>query len=283
VHVPRPPVGPPVVFARIDRDEVTVGDETHAFTFLTYHLVFRSSGLSHGLPAWQRGLADVIADADDWHQLDHYTAVTLALAGDGGPPVAMTLQQHNYMRTYVFGEDVALPADGRVEVDVALGSNELYPHDPAPRRHRAAAFMTPDTLPYLVEGGEAPAMAAEDLTHGATEIDYRLQPLAPADAFYSFKGWLGERRWLPGRDGPPGAAYNTLPTLKPLGRQLVAFYWRDGDAEYVALASRMTENWRTGADPATLDRLGERFVVAWRCQEPPVQVAACEQAGTVTQ
>jgi hypothetical protein len=41
-------------------------------------------------------------------------------------------------------------------------------------------------------------------------------------------GYLGERRLLPGRDGPPGADYDTLPPLKPLPRQLVAFAWRPG-------------------------------------------------------
>ena len=54
------------------------------------------------------------------------------------------------------------------------------------------------------------------------------------DAFYTFQGYLGERRRLRGREGPPGADYNTLPSLKPRGVQLLAFYWRDGDPDDLA-------------------------------------------------
>ena len=52
--------------------------------------------------------------------------------------------------------------------------------------------------------------------------------MAPADAFYTFKGFLGARRRLPGRSGPPGADYNTLPRFKPLAVQFAISYWRDG-------------------------------------------------------
>ena len=34
---------------------------------------------------------------------------------------------------------------------------------------------------------------------------------------------------LPGRDGPPGARYNTLPQLKPLPAQILGGYWREGN------------------------------------------------------
>ena len=60
--------------------------------------------------------------------------------------------------------------------------------------------------------------------------DYQLGFLPPDDAFYAFAGYLGERRLLPGRDGPPGADYNTLTALKPLYRQWVAGYWREGNS-----------------------------------------------------
>ena len=54
---------------------------------------------------------------------------------------------------------------------------------------------------------------------------------APSDAFYTFKGFLGARRKLPGRDGPPGADFNTLPALKPLASQLLMGFWREGDRD----------------------------------------------------
>ena len=65
-----------------------------------------------------------------------------------------------------------------------------------------------------------------------TEVAYELRFLPPSDAFYMFKGFLGEKRLLPGRSGPPGASYNTLPAFKPLHRQMIAFHWRDRDPDY---------------------------------------------------
>jgi hypothetical protein len=63
------------------------------------------------------------------------------------------------------------------------------------------------------------------------EAEYDLEFLPPDDAFYSFAGFLGERRRLPGRDGPPSADYNIYPPLKPLGHQLVAGFFRAANRE----------------------------------------------------
>jgi hypothetical protein len=84
-------------------------------------------------------------------------------------------------------------------------------------------------LRYMLDGERKPWQAADDVTDPSREVAYRLEFLPPADAFYTFKGFLGERRALPGRDGPPGAQYNTLPAFKPLETQLALGYWRDGN------------------------------------------------------
>lgn len=42
-------------------------------------------------------------------------------------PVAFTRQQHNGVRTYLFGRDVAWPEDDRVRVDVAIRSPVYAP------------------------------------------------------------------------------------------------------------------------------------------------------------
>lgn len=55
--------------------------------------------------------------------------------------------------------------------------------------------------------------------------------LPPSDAFYSFQGFLGARRRLPGRDGPPGADFNTWPTLKPWVSQMLTGFWRAGNED----------------------------------------------------
>jgi hypothetical protein len=217
------------IFGRVDHDDLELNGTRHAFTFLSYHAVFRSSGLVAGFEGWRAGLLSLIANLDDWHQLDHYTAATVVLGADARP-VALMLQQHNYHHTYVFGPGMPLPADARVAVDIAIRSNELYPHAPQQMRHRAVRFNSPDELRYLLGFGSKPSIANEDITHGQQEAPYQLAFLPPSDAFYTFKGFLGQRRKLPGRDGPPGADFNTLPEVKPLAAQMLMGFWREGNA-----------------------------------------------------
>ncbi len=233
-HLPSNPGNSnPVIYARIDRAKV--GDSSSgvgvdkSFIFLTYHAVFRHSGLPGGLKGWRAALLGLLGDLRDWHQLDHYTAVTVVLDAKE-TPVAVMFQQHNYLRTYLIGEYIELPADGRVVVDVAIRSNELYPHLPGRHRRRAVRFADRDGMAYLMGFGNRPFIAADDVTDSARETEYTLEFLPPSDAFYTFQGFLGERRLLPGRSGPPGAAYNTLPERKPLDVQLLSGYWREGNA-----------------------------------------------------
>ena len=218
-----------VVFGRLDRDSVQLGTaEPREFTFLTYHAVFRHSGLAAGTAGWQTLLASLFGDLDDWHQLDHYTAVTLIL-DDSDTPVALLLQQHNGQRTYLIGESYVLPPDGRPEVDVAIRSNELYAHQMGRRRHKVVRFPGPDEMKYLIGLTGRPLLTADDITDPQGEAPYELRFLPQDDAFYTFKGYLGERRFMPGRDGPPGADYNTWPFLKPWGQQMLMGYWRPGN------------------------------------------------------
>ena len=100
---------------------------------------------------------------------------------------------------------------------------------------------------YLMGFGSAPAMSVHDVTEGRDELAYTLAFLPPSDAFYTFQGFLGERRRLPGRDGPPGADYNTLPEIKPLATQMLMGFWRAGnqgdldrlDASYAATGRQL--------------------------------------------
>lgn len=233
VHEPSGRPGRATVFARVDQEDVAFETErgrvVEPFTFLTYHAVFRYSGLPAGLLGWQEWLIRFVASPEDWHQLDHYTAAMLALDHQGSP-VAVILQQHNHMHTYLIGRDIVLPADGRMVLDVAIRSNELYPHQPGRVPHRVMATPGASSLRYLISGEKRPLLGADDVTEGRIERDYGLQFLPADDAFYIFQGFLGERRRLPGRSGPPGASYNIAPALKPRAIQLTAFYWREGDA-----------------------------------------------------
>lgn len=232
-------------------------------TFLTYHFVFRQSGLPAGLGENLRKLADFVGDADDWHQLDHYTAVFIVLDGarlDGTRPFAVMLQQHNYMRTYLIGGK-DFPTAANIRVDAAISSNELYPHRPNRTVHPAASFITPDTVDYLLGLEKSGGIGgAPDITDGQRQVNYHLQFLPPNDAFYVFEGRLGERRRLPGRDGPPGAIYRTLPDIWPPEISLYTFYYLPKDIEYADLVRANAEFWKT---PETTKKLKQRFVKAW--------------------
>lgn len=245
-----------VVFGRVDQVPVPVADGAERpFTFLTYHAVFRHSGVLAGLASWQAWPMRLLADLDDWHQLDHYTAATIVL-DESQRPVALMLQQHNGQRTHLFDDGaetqrVKWPADGRVPIDIAIRSNELYPHRAGRHERRAVRFVDADALAWLIGFGDKPWLASMDITEPAREAEYELDFLPPDDAFYSFAGYLGERRALPGRDGPPGADYNTWPTLKPLGLQLLSGFWREGDrGDFERLVPRLREQ----RDPAPAAR-----------------------------
>ena len=235
-HIPGKESGGATVYGRIDRETVLFNTDSgkllKPLTFLTYHAVFRSSGIPAGIPAWQETALSLIFDLNDWHQLDHYTAVSLVIEENnqsGVKPVAVMLQQHNNLRTYLMGEEISIPADERVVIDIAMRSNELYPHTSGPARHRAVYMPDQDGMRFLLTGKNKPRFAGYDITDGTIEVPYSLEYLPPDDAFYTFKGFLGERRGMKGRDAPPGAAYNTLPELKPLSIQLFTGYWRDND------------------------------------------------------
>ncbi|MEO8039441.1 MAG: hypothetical protein ABI794_11760 [Betaproteobacteria bacterium] len=276
VFTHRPPVGtvpPAVVFARIDRAPLAAEAEAGCVTVLTYHAVFRSSGLPAGFGGLGAGALGLVANLDDWHQLDHYTAVTIVLDA-AAAPVALMLQQHNMTHTWVLGFDLPAPDDGRPAIDVALRSNELYPHQPGRMRHRTIQFPTPEGIRYLLGYGDAPFMSADDVTDGAVEADYALGFLPHDDAFYDFQGRLGARRRLPGRDGPPGADFNTLPELKPLYLQLAVGYWREGNRDDLETAERSFG--RTG-DPLDFARAQLPVLMgSLRRVSPSIATADCD-------
>ncbi|MEM7379252.1 MAG: hypothetical protein AAF460_17335 [Pseudomonadota bacterium] len=258
VHTPRAPTAPAVAYARYDQDGFVANGRRFDFEFLTYNYVFAHSGLPCGLRWWQRFFAGIVNGNHDWHQLDHYVGATLALYN--GSPVAVTLQQHNYLTTWRIPDGLALGPDGRVHLDVAIGSNELYPHSPTRTRHPTVSFITPDNIEFLMTGTNRPALGAYDVTDGQLAVDYRLQFLAPADAFYGFRGNLGAKRRLPGRSGPPGADYNTLPGLKPYATAM-AVSWR-GDSLDAARARlrALLDGW--AVQPAGVQAAIDTFAAA---------------------
>ena len=257
----------PAVYGRVDYDTLTITKDNqvqeYPFTYLSYHFVFRTSGLPAGMPKWQTFFIDLFLSMKDWHQLDHYTAVTMIL-DEGEKPVAVMMQQHNYMTTYLIGQDVELPSDKRVGIDVAIGSNELYPHEPGRVKRRAASFLSPGIASYVILGGKKPLMAAEDVTEGVQEVAYNLEFLPQTDAFYLFTGRLGQLRYLPGRDGPPGSDYNTMPAIKPKAISMVYNYRGQNKEEYVQLLEDTFQNiFSRRIKPEFVQTFGERFIRDW--------------------
>lgn len=275
--------------------------------FLSYHLVFPRSGLAAGIPGWHRTLLNLIGDADDWHQLDHSEITLALVPkrdvplddadAEGLIPFAAILHQHNYMRTYVLVDDseladhpgrMAVDDERRIVVDVAEGSHALFPHTPGRRRHRALRFLKSGTAHYLVDAEQKPLPAAEDMTnlgrrlmqsqtqpplatdditHPGRRVSYELDFLPPNDAFYTFQGSLGERRLLPGRDGPPGAMYDPSPALQRKRVQLAVFFWHEGMADYPRELSRVELNsWRP-PDGEALVPFQRRLVNTLPCRE----------------
>lgn len=213
---------PATVYARVDNDTLSYQGENFDLVFLTYNLVFPASGMINGMGLLATVGLSIVGNLTDWHQLDHYVGLSVVLYQK--KPIAVMLQQHNYQTTYLVGTDLDWPADNRVAVDIALRSNELYLHKKEPTQHPAVSFITAKNITFMMSGERKPLMAGFDTTHGENEVDYTLQYLSPADAFYQFKGQLGKSRLLPGRDGPPGADYVTLPGLMPRATRLAAGY-----------------------------------------------------------
>lgn len=219
---PRQPDPQPTAYGRVHYREFEPFGE---LTFLQWHFVFRFSGLPFDLPLLQEATAQMLAKPRDWHQLDHYTAATLVL-GPNGTPLGAVLQHHNYLQAYWFGRDLPAPPDGRLQLAAALRSNELYPWRGERERHRAVRFLEAGNVEWLTTGaGEMPWSASHDVTIEGKAVDYELEYLRESDPFYRFHGHLGERRRLPGRDGPPGADYNTLPAFQDPLLQFCAFRW----------------------------------------------------------
>lgn len=256
--------GTSVVYARIDYEETTHLGNTFEFTFLTYNLVFPVSGILQGLGKLQSiGLA-IAGNLDDWHQLDHYVNVSVALLDS--QPVAMTLQQHNYQTTYLLdAESIASESadnPNTISVDIAMRSNELYRHSTDVVKHPAVSFLSADNIEFLISGKNKPMMAGYDVTHGEVEIEYELKYLPQTDAFYQFKGSLGKNRLLPGRSGPPGSDYITLPGLMPRHIRMITGYRTDSIEIEIDLFEKLFDKKNFAIRAEALSPYKDRFYKA---------------------
>ncbi len=254
------PGGSAVIYARYDQDTLSFKGTNYPLTFLTYNMVFPTSGMLQGLGAINSAALAIAGNLTDWHQLDHYVGLSIALYRDRA--VAVMLQQHNYQTTYIFGHNIKLPEDHRIAVDIAMRSNELYLHNPDRVEHPALSFTTADNIEFLLTGNNKPFMAGFDITHGQRELNYRLTALPQTDAFYQFKGHLGKSRLLPGRDGPPGADYVTLPGLMPRAARMVAGFRTSSHEKESAKIAALIDMESFSVNTQALDAYSEDFLKA---------------------
>ena len=269
----------PVAYGRVYREKVAFPDmegkrEEHDLTFLKYNLIFATSGLPAELSFWSRFLIALAGfDSEDWHPLDNFVAVHVVL-DEREIPIAAILAQHNHHRSYLFRRDITLPPDGRLILDIALRSNELYPASAStePVRHRVIRWNL--YLDYLLSGDNSPLFKGTDITAGkragGREFEYDLMILSPCDPLYTSEMLLGQPRpflgmiYL-GRDGPPGSDYYNRPGLLPLGNVLKFSYLRDGDPEDIALVREAVDRrTRTVDEERIMEHGGIRFLEEWK-------------------
>jgi hypothetical protein len=268
----------PVLYGRIYREAVDFPDgaggrERRNLTFLKYNALFAVSGLPAKLPWYVNTLLTLTGfSREDWHELDNFVAVHVAL-DESRLPLAIVLAQHNHHRSYLLGKDLPLPDDGRVSFDIALRSNEAYPSSDLPDRvsHRVIRWSL--YLDYLLSGQNPPVLEAFDVTYGINaggkEIDYDLIHLPSCDPLYTAEILLGEPRpflgiYL-GRDGPPGSDYYTVPDLLPLGNLLKFGYLHDGDPEDIRLVRDAIDRRSKTIDiDRIMDHGGIRLLRDWK-------------------
>lgn len=276
--------GTQVAYGRVDYNTLSYQEQNYPLTFLSYNLVFANSGLIKGLAGWQRVAMGVVGDNEDWHQLDHYVGLTIVLHEN--KPLAVLMQQHNYQTVWLLDPDknavqatdpsspknplpkhaieqsLGLPSDGRIAVDIAMQSNEVYPHSAELTRHPGVSFVNADNIEFFKTGQNKPMMAGWDITHGQQEQEYTLKFLPTSDAFYTFKGRLGEKRTLPGRDGPPGAQYVTLPGLMPWSNRLVTGFRPGKPAQEKAKLEALFNSENFSIETAGIERYKKDFIDA---------------------
>ncbi len=211
---------------------------------LKYNFAFPYSGIPAEVGTLKESLLGLFLDPARVHELDIHGAIHVIL-DEKQVPLILLLAQHNYFRSYVFGDDIPpLPADNRARVCFALRSNEPYPcpmgKTPAVKR----AVGNPVNIGYLINGTHRPFLSGRDIVFGpgggARPVTYRLTFLPRKDPLYVSWIPLGAKEKILFfssyyRKGPPGMDMNTWPELKKYSDIMQFWYIRDGSPEDAAL------------------------------------------------
>ena len=238
------------------------GDIDEQWTYIKYNIVFDWSGLAVDMGWMSRaGIFLLGADPTKWHRLDVHTTVIIAVDEEGVQRF-VTINQHNYARTYLGGRDYDM--NKTIVVTAALHSNELYLDQgwEEPQRFNVVRFY--DSIPYLISGEDKPRFTAADIVWGiqagGTEVATKIDIIDPSYPLAAFAGLLAppNRLWgrvYIGRDGPMGYDYYSLPSAVPFDRLAALGYWSEGEQELAEDIQLLLDEISSFEDKAGWDRL----------------------------
>ncbi len=237
-------------------------------TILKYNFAFTYSGLPAAVGQLKELPLSLFIDPAKIHELDIHGAVHIVLNGQKRP-IALILAEHNYFRTFVFGDSISkMPRDKRVKICFAQRSNEPYPcpAGAAPLRRRTVG--SPADISYVINGGEKPFFSGEDIIYGpesgAQQVKYVLKSLPKKDPLYVSWIPLGNKEKILFYksyyiQGPPGMDMNTWPKKKKYSDIMQFWYFREDSSEDAALMGQYLHTLSDGDLKRVLEHNGERL------------------------
>ena len=258
------------VYGRVFEESLKnpVNDDSFPVWVLKYSLVFSSSGLPERLSWYKEWSAFVFGNPDDWHELDIHGAIHLIVSKSSNRPLAVILAQHNYFRTYVVGQDLAL-GNGPLNICFASRTNEPYL---CPESSDPALFGTVGSLENfaLVYSNEEEALwdGGMDVVYGeaggAFEIPTRVQTLPAKDPLYVSWISMGEKRKFLGFNnyfisGPPGMDLNSFRGLKKYTDLAMFWYFDPSDRQGFQLLEKISQDFLSADVSPLLEHNGKKF------------------------
>ena len=206
------------------------------FIVLKYNLVYPASGLPKKVSWYKNVGLSLLGDKENWHELDIHGAIHLFIEQKTGKLRVLLLAQHNYFRSYVIKKDINPPEDNRLNICIAIRSNEPYPCSNQTTEFRTVG--NPFKFDFVL-GGKAPLFdGGYDVVSGLSDsIEQKLVLKFLPDKDPLYISWidLGDRQKIMGifpsffRSAPPGINMNTTPKLKKYTDIAKVWYFLEND------------------------------------------------------
>ncbi len=221
-------------------------EEKISFTVLKYNLVFAASGLPFKMSWYKNFGTALIGDRENWHELDIHGAIQILVSKKTGIPEVLLLAQHNHFRSYAIGKDILLPKDNRIEICIAIRSNEPYLCAETTKLFRTVG--NPNKFEFVLGGKASFFDGGYDLVEAKqTSVMQKLQLkfLPSRDPLYTSWIDLGGKNKILGifpsffRSAPPGINMNTTPKLKKYTDIAKVWYFLEKDQQQIKLFNEM--------------------------------------------